>query len=109
MIYLNGGVMKVTINNENFSIEEQEPVDTATRDFRVCKLGTSSSVLVKFSIALLATQQSIDVESEDFNEYQEAVFNHVFSYLTMREGNFEVVFEESTNPEDFEGRVREIK
>lgn len=51
------GVMKVIINKENFSIEEQHPGDTATKDFKVCKLGTSSSALVKFSIALLATKK----------------------------------------------------
>lgn len=100
--------MKVIINKENFSIEEQHPVGTATRDFKVCKLGTSSYALVKFSIALLATQNSIDGESEEFNEYKETVFNHVFSYLTVYEGNFEAVFEESTNPEDFENIVEKI-
>lgn len=102
------GVMKVIINKENFSIEEQHPGDTATKDFKVCKLGTSSSALVKFSIALLATKKSIDGESEEFSEYKESVFDHVFSYLTMHEGNFEAVFGESMNPEDFENIVKEI-
>lgn len=102
-------VRNVKINKEDFTVEDCD-MEGATFLFLITKKNTFSSVLIKFSVALLREKKiPIEVKNfkdlKEFKEFEEPFLNQAYSYLYTHEGKFEAVFRANSSPEDFENIV----